>query len=50
MVVQEENLTGAKLKGHNIDKPFFLSGGIEPGMRKTLKEFIKNLLQKTYFQ
>ena len=35
-----------KLKGMNIGKPFFLSGGIEPGDADIVKEFMKNPVAK----
>lgn len=35
-----------RLKGLNIQKPFFLSGGIEPGDVGTIKEFMKDEVAK----
>ncbi len=37
------------LKGLNIHKPFFLSGGIEPGDEERLKEFTKDPVAKNLF-
>jgi len=37
------------LKGLNIGKPFFLSGGIEPGDTEKLKEFAKEPVAKDLF-
>jgi len=37
------------LKGLNIGKPFFLSGGIEPGDTEKLKEFTKEPVAKDLF-
>ena len=38
-----------KLKGVNIHKPFFLSGGIEPGDVDSIKEFIAQPVAKDLF-
>lgn len=38
-----------KLKGININKPFFLSGGIEPGDDANLKEFLQEPVAKDLF-
>ncbi|MDP3666396.1 MAG: phosphoribosylanthranilate isomerase [Sediminibacterium sp.] len=37
------------LQGLNIGKPFFLSGGIEPGDTDKLKEFVKDPVAKDLF-
>lgn len=37
------------LKGHNIGKPFFLSGGIQPDDTKALKEFQEEPVAKALF-
>lgn len=37
------------LKGHNIGKPFFLSGGIQPEDTKALKEFSHDPVAKALF-
>ena len=37
------------LKGNHIGKPFFLSGGIEPGDEESLKNLKKNRKQKHLF-
>ncbi|HEX8316531.1 MAG TPA: phosphoribosylanthranilate isomerase, partial [Flavisolibacter sp.] len=39
----------AKLKGTNMNKPFFLSGGIEPGDGESIKEFVKEPVAKNLF-
>ena len=38
-----------KLKGMNMNKPFFLSGGIEPGDDASLKDFLKEPVAKDLF-
>lgn len=38
-----------KLKGLNINKPFFLSGGIEPGDEEAIKSFATNPVSKNLF-
>jgi phosphoribosylanthranilate isomerase len=38
-----------RLKGLNIDKPFFLSGGIEPHDADLVKEFTKDPVAKDLF-
>jgi phosphoribosylanthranilate isomerase len=38
-----------KLKGLNIDKPFLLSGGIEPGDEEAIKDFLKDPVSKDLF-
>ena len=38
-----------RLKGLNIGKPFFLSGGIEPGDAALVKEFLKEPVAKDLF-
>jgi phosphoribosylanthranilate isomerase len=38
-----------KLKGLNIDKPFLLSGGIEPGDEDAIKDFLKDPVSKDLF-
>jgi phosphoribosylanthranilate isomerase len=35
-----------RLKGLNVGKPFFLSGGIEPGDAGLVKEFMKDPVAK----
>jgi phosphoribosylanthranilate isomerase len=37
------------LKGLNIKKPFFLSGGIEPGDVQLIQEFLKDDVSKNLF-
>lgn len=37
------------LKGHNIGKPFFLSGGIQPDDTKALREFAEEPVAKALF-
>ena len=37
------------LKGHNIGKPFFLSGGIQPEDTKSLKDFQEEPVSKALF-
>jgi phosphoribosylanthranilate isomerase len=37
------------LKGHNIGKPFFLSGGIQPEDTEALKEFVHDPVAKSLF-
>ncbi len=39
----------SKLKGMDMNKPFFLSGGIEPGDEASLKEFLKEPVAKDLF-
>src|SRR3954463_4903952 len=39
----------SKLKGVNINKPFFLSGGIEPGDGKNIREFLQEPVAKDLF-
>lgn len=39
----------SKLKGVNINKPFFLSGGIEPVDAPSIKEFMKDPVAKDLF-
>jgi phosphoribosylanthranilate isomerase len=38
-----------KLKGLNIDKPFLLSGGIEPGDEEAIKSFLADPVSKDLF-
>jgi phosphoribosylanthranilate isomerase len=38
-----------KLKGLNIDKPFLLSGGIEPGDEQAIKDFLADPVSKDLF-
>jgi len=38
-----------RLKGLNLEKPFFLSGGIEPGDEEKLKTFFKETVAKDLF-
>jgi phosphoribosylanthranilate isomerase len=38
-----------KLKGLNIDKPFLLSGGIEPGDEQAIKDFFADPVSKDLF-
>lgn len=38
-----------KLKGMNIDKPFFLSGGIAPGDEEDIKAFLQEPVAKDIF-
>jgi phosphoribosylanthranilate isomerase len=38
-----------KLKGLNIDKPFLLSGGIEPGDEDAIKAFLADPVSKDLF-
>jgi phosphoribosylanthranilate isomerase len=38
-----------KLKGLNINKPFLLSGGIEPGDEKAIKDFLADPVSKDLF-
>jgi phosphoribosylanthranilate isomerase len=38
-----------KLKGLNIDKPFLLSGGIEPGDEQAIKDFMTEPVSKNLF-
>ena len=38
-----------RLKGLNVGKPFFLSGGIEPGDGPVIKEFMKEEVAKDLF-
>jgi phosphoribosylanthranilate isomerase len=39
----------SKLKGVTINKPFFLSGGIEPGDGNSIKEFMRQPVAKDLF-
>jgi phosphoribosylanthranilate isomerase len=39
----------SKLKGMNMNKPFFLSGGIEPEDGDSIKEFVKEPVAKDLF-
>ena len=38
-----------KLKGMTMNKPFFLSGGIEPGDDNSIKEFMQEPVAKDLF-
>lgn len=44
-----KKLNWNKLKGLDIDKPFLLSGGIEPGDEEAIKEFLADPVSKDLF-
>jgi phosphoribosylanthranilate isomerase len=39
----------SKLKGVSVNKPFFLSGGIEPGDGQKIREFLQEPVAKDLF-
>lgn len=48
-ITSDRKFNSARLKGINVWKPFFLSGGIEPGDEKVIKNFLNDPVAKDLF-